>query len=423
MKNRVVITGLGVLSACGIGWQPLWEACLQRRSALRPISRYVFEKFPAAYGGEVPDFDPRKYVQNRKNIKLMSRDIQFAVAASKLAFEDAGILLSTLDLARSGVIIGSGVINNELEELAPGYLKAVQPDGSFSMPHFGSHGVPALFPLWMLKYLPNMPASHITIEFGLRGYSNTVTFSAASGAQAIGEAARVIERGDADVMLAGGADSKLNPMGLSRFQLFGMLSESGKHGAFDQYSDGMVVGEGAGILVLESLEHAQKRNAKIYAELSGFGSAPDANSSPLNHSDGTGKEKAMNRAMNDARITFSDLDAVIANGSGLIQHDQLEAKALKLLLNVSPKTSVTALKPIFGHAVYAAGGIEAAIAAITVDEDKLPPASVLNPIEKLSFASEIISKPINTVMLNSFGFCGQNTALVIKKYVQGDRPL
>lgn len=416
-KHRVVVTGLGVLSACGAGWQALWNACLQGNSALRPITRFPLGEFPFQWGGEVPDFDPRKYVQNRKNIKLMSRDIQFAVGASKLALEDAGLSVSQLNLAKSGVVVGSCVINNELEELASGYLKAVQSDGKFSLPLFGSAGVPSLFPLWMLKYLPNMPASHVTIEFGLRGYSNTVTFSAASGAQAIGEAARVIERGDADMMLSGGADSKLNPMGLSRFQLFGMLSASGKQKALDASSDGMVPSEGAGILVLESLEHAQQRNARIYAELTGFGSAPDANSSPSNHSDSSGKENAMERAVSDAKIQFSDLDAVIANGSGLTQHDQLEAKALRKFFKGNQKTMITALKPIIGHAVYAAGGIEAAAASLMVSEGHIPGiANSQNPEKEICFAKSSISKPVTQVMLNSFGFCGQNTALVFRKY-------
>ncbi len=393
MKQRVVITGLGVLSACGAGWKPFWDSCLEGRPALRPLTL-----LPSMMGGEVPNFDPKLYVKNRKNIKLMSRDIQFAVAASKLAFEDAGIDIQTLDLAKSGVVIGSCVINNELEELAAGYQKAVLPDGSFSMPKFGSEGSTSFFPLWMLKYLPNMPASHVTIEFGLRGYSNTVTFSAASGAQAIGEAARVIERGDAEVMLAGGADSKLNPMGISRFELFKMLSPTNRHQVFSEDADGMVAGEGAGVLVLESLEHAQKRNAKIYAEFCGFGSAPDGNSSPVQHSDGSGKEKAMRRAVADAHISFAQLDAVIANGSGLREHDRLEENALKACLTKG--IYVAALKPLIGHTVYAAGGIESAAAAAAIYENKFPSAQ----------------KEISSVLINSFGFCGQNTALVLRKF-------
>ncbi len=384
-KQKVVVTGLGVLSACGSGWQPFWTACLENKSALRPLTL-----LPGMTGGEVPDFDPKQYVKNRKNIKLMSRDIQFAVGASKLAFADAKIDPQTLDLSKSGVVIGSCVINNELEELASGYQKAVLPDGTFSLPKFGSEGSPSFFPLWMLKYLPNMPASHVTIEFGLRGYSNTVTFSAASGAQAIGEAARVIERGDAEVMLAGGADSKLNPMGISRFKLFNMLSPIG-----------MVVGEGAGILVLESFEHAQKRGAKIYAEVAGFGSAPDSNSSPVQHQDGSGKERAMRRAVKDAGISFSDLQGVIANSSGLSVHDNLEKKALENCL--PPNTPVTALKPLIGHTVYAAGGIESAAAVLAVSENRFP----------VSHSKQ----EVKSVMLNSFGFCGQNTALVFKKWM------
>jgi len=376
---------------------------MQGKSALQPLVR-----LSSLMAGEVPGFDPKQYVKNRKNIKLMSRDIQFAVGASKLAFEDAGIDPTALDLARSGVVMGSCVINNELEELASGYQKAVLPDGTFSMEKFGSEGSPSFFPLWMLKYLPNMPASHVTIEFGLRGYSNTVTFSAASGAQAIGEAARVIERGDADVMLAGGADSKLNPMGICRFKLFNMLSPTGAHQALSDQANGMVVGEGAGVLVLESLEHAQKRNAKIYAEVAGFGSAPDSNSSPTAHHDSSGKEKAMRRAIQDAKIQFSDLNGVIANGSGLHDHDKLELQALKACFAQSP-IPVTVLKTLIGHTVYAAGGIESAAAVMAVFQNQFP--------------GQETKKEILNVMLNSFGFCGQNTALIFKKYVQGDRPL
>lgn len=416
MKKRVVITGLGILSACGTGWRSFWEACIRQESVLRPITRFQLQNFEAHGGGEVPDFNPALYTQSRKNLKLRSRDIHFAVAGSKLALDDAGLATSALNPPRSGVVLGTGVINNDLDELAPGYLKAVQADGTFSMPKFGSEGAPSLFPLWMLKYLPNMPASHVTIEFGLRGYSNTITFSAASGAQAIGEAARVIERGDADLMLAGGADSKLNPMGLSRFHLFGMLSKSGKHGALDRSADGIVPGEGAGILVLESLEHALNRKAKIYSELIGFGSAPDGNSSPVNHGDGSGKEKAMRRAVDDAGIQISNLDAVIANGSGLIRHDELEAQALRSCL-AGTATQVTMVKPIIGHTVYAAGGIEAAAAALMIAENQIFPAlHAAQPFEQIPFATGKSSGPVNTVMLNSFGFCGQNVALVLRKF-------
>lgn len=397
MKQRVVITGLGVLSACGAGWKPLWNACLEHRPALRPATF-----LPGLMGGEVPEFNPKDYVKNRKNIKLMSRDIQLGVAASKLAFADAGIDPQTLNLAQSGVVLGSGVINNELEELASGYQKAVLPDGTFSMQKFGSEGSPSFFPLWMLKYLPNMPASHITIEYGLRGYSNTVTFSAASGAQAIGEAARVIERGDAEVMLAGGADSKLNPMGISRFQLLKMLSPSGRHEVFSSQADGMVVGEGAGILVLESLEHAMERGAKIYAEVAGFGSAPDKNSSPALHYDGAGKERAMRRAMQDAKISFAELSAVIVNGSGIRAHDLLEEEALKACL-IGRMIPLAALKKITGHTVYASGGIESAMAALALHENKFP-------------AEPLAVSGVRSVLINSFGFCGQNTALVFKEF-------
>ena len=269
-----------------------------------------------------------------------------------------------------------------------------------------------------------MPACHVSIAYQLRGPSNTITTSSAAGAQAIGEAYRVIERGDADIMLAGGTDSKLNPMGISRFHLLGLLSKRqdmpGKvYCPFDEKHDGIVLGEGSGMLALESLENAKARGATIYAELGGYGSSSDFNIDPRDEDDFTGKRVAMRRALEDAGLERDDLDVIVANGSGVPQGDIQEALAIhSFYVGSFGKLQVTALKPITGHAVYGSGGIEAIIASLIVSKKTVPPVANLKknypecPLPLVKGKAKPVTA--NVVMLNSFGFGGQNASLVFK---------
>ncbi|HOE68058.1 MAG TPA: beta-ketoacyl-[acyl-carrier-protein] synthase family protein [Candidatus Omnitrophota bacterium] len=423
-RHRVVVTGFGVISACGNGWEPYWDSALQGRSAVREVERLKLNGFSFKYAGTIRDFDPKQYVENRKSLKVMSREIQLAVGAAKLALQDAGLFGTAYDQSRFGVTLGTGIINNDLDEIGVGFKNAIDGSGRFSMAKFGQEGVRSLFPLWFLKYLPNMPACHVSIAYHLRGPSNTITTSSAAGAQAIGEAYRVIERGDADIMLAGGTDSKLNAMGISRFHLLGLLSKRAGlpehvYTPFDERHDGIVLGEGAGILVLESLENAKRRGAPIYAEITGYGSSSDFNFDPRDEDDFTGKRVAMRRALEDAGIEHHDVDVIVANGSGVPQGDIQEALAIhSFCMGSFDKQSVTALKSVTGDLVYGSGGVEAVIAALIANKRVVPPVTNLKkpypecPLPLVRDKAK--SADVTNVMFNNFGFGGQNASLVFK---------
>ena len=424
-KRRVVITGFGVITPCGNGWEPYWEAALHGRSAIRSADPLKLNAASFKYAGMLPQFDPKEFIENRKSIKLMSREIQMAVSASRLALKDAGLLPESYDPTRIGVTLGTGVINNDLDEIGVGIKNGLDEKGRFSMPKFGQDGIRSLFPLWFLKYLPNMPACHVSVAYQLRGPNNTITTSSAASTQAIGEAYRVIERGDADIMLTGGTDSKLNAMGVSRFQLLGLLSTRDEspekvYCPFDKRHDGIVLGEGAGILVLESLESAKKRGVPVYAEIAGYGSSSDFNYDLRDPDDFAGKRVAIRRALEDAAIEPADVDVLVANGSGIPQEDIQESLAVhSFYASTFKKLHVTAVKPVAGNLVYGTGSIEAVVAALTTKKDQVPPVTNLkdpDPACVLPFVKDKAkSCSVNVAVLNTFGFGGQNASLVFKK--------
>ncbi|MEI7750932.1 MAG: beta-ketoacyl-[acyl-carrier-protein] synthase family protein [Candidatus Omnitrophota bacterium] len=424
-KRRVVITGFGVITPCGNGWEPYWEAALHGRSAIRSADPLKLNCPSFKYAGMLSGFEPKEFIENRKSIKLMSREIQMAVAASRLALKDAKLSPENYDPTRVGVTLGTGIINNDLDEIGVGLRNGLDENGHFSMTKFGQDGVRSLFPLWFLKYLPNMPACHVSVANHLRGPNNTITTSSAASTQAIGEAYRVIERGDADIMLAGGTDSKLNAMGISRFQLLSLLSTREAspekvYCPFDKKHDGIVLGEGAGILVLESLESAKKRGALIHAELAGYGSSSDFNYDPRDPDDFTGKRVAIRRALEDASLEPADVDVLVANGSGIPQEDIQESLAVHSFYSSSfKKLHVTAVKPVTGNLVYATGSIEAVVAALTTKNGQVPPVTNLespDPECPLPFVTDKAkSCQVNVAVLNTFGLGGQNASLVFKK--------
>jgi len=272
--RRVVITGIGVASAAGLGREAYWQDLRQGRSGIAPPSSLDLGEFPARLVAEVKGFDPRKLVAQRKAVKVMCREIQLAAGSAQLALEDAA-LLGQLDPDRTGVSFGAGLITSDIDELGAAFTCARDKENQFDLQRFGREGMANLFPLWLLKYLPNMHACHISIFYDCRGPNNSVTAGDCSATLAIGEAARIITRGSADVFLAGGADGKITPLNLLRYELLGWLShrQSETPSPFDRRRDGFVVGEGAVCLVLEELAQAHQRGARILGEIVGFGSA------------------------------------------------------------------------------------------------------------------------------------------------------
>lgn len=413
MKRRVVITGLGAVTALGEGAETLWKAALEKRSGIDTLS---YEENWKTVGAFLKDFEPEKYIEQRKSLKVMARDIQLAVAGAKLAMDDSNLNLSKTNRERFGVVVGSGVLNHELDELAYSIQNSVGVDGKIDLKKFGQEGLPALFPLWLLKYLPNMSACHISILFNLEGPNNTVTTGASASLQAIGEAYRIIERGSADLILAGGAESKVNPVGVTQYEVLGVLSTPNGHAPkemyrpFDMQASGIVVGEGSGFLLLEELDHAKKRKAKIYAEVAGFGSSWSQ-----------GHAIAMRSALQESRIQPSELGYIQAAGVGIPAEDLAETDAIFGVFNSSCKNLfVSASKPITGFTGFSAGALDLIISTLSLQNQMIPPTMNFDrakralPFQVVKGAP--IEKKIKSVMTNCFGFNGQCASIITKKF-------
>jgi len=426
MKRRVVVTGLGAVSCLGIGADPLWKAVIESRSGIGPIQSFACDGFPVQYGGEIHDFNPRDFVENRKALKVMSRDIQLACAASMLAFQEGGIDISKINPERSGITMGAGLLDNEIDEIAACIRNSLDESGNFQMTKFGSEGIRTLFPLWMLKYLPNMPACHISIMYNLQGPSNTITTACAAAMQAIGEAFRIIERDGADLMVAGGAECRMNPFGITRYQIFHTLANGNGTGRaayrpFDRHRSGFIVGEGSGVIVLEELEHALKRNAKIYAEIIGYGSSADFNYLHQNMTDSSGRETAMEMAFRDAGLSPEDLDLIHAHGSGIPKDDLLEAKAIHHVFGSrASQIPVVATKPFIGHTGFASGGLQMVLSSQIIKNQRIPATlnyEIADPEIDLSIVKTLTqTSKIETILSNAFGLSGQNASVIIRRW-------
>ena len=283
--RRVVISGLGVVAPNGSGPKAFWTACLNGHSGIGPIRAFDSSNHPVKVAGEVKDFDPRPWLpeSQHKSVKVMSRAAQLGVGAAGLAMADSGIDTNRVNPERVGVVMGAGLVPVDLGELAPMLARACHEGEAFDPTKLvdPAGGPPPLFPLWLLKHLPNMLAAHISMAFNCQGPNNTIVTACVAGTQAVGEAFRMVSRGDADVMLAGGADSRIDPLMMLAYAALGTLSKGSRSPCelsrpFDRLRDGFVLSEGASVLVLEEYEHARERGAEIYAEVLGFGSSFDA---------------------------------------------------------------------------------------------------------------------------------------------------
>jgi len=416
--RRVVITGIGVVSAAGLGRQGYWESLRQGLSGIGPPTGLDLDGFPARLVAEVKGFEPRKLIAQRKAIKVMCREIQLATGSAQLALEDAD-LEGQLDPDRTGVSFGAGLITSDLDELGAAFTHALDEGHRFDLKRFGREGLANLFPLWLLKYLPNMHACHISIFYDCRGPNNSITSGDCSATQAIGEAARIIARGSADVILAGGADGKITPLNLVRYELLGWLSHrtSETPSPFDRRRDGFVVGEGAVCLVLEEWDHARRRGASVLGEIVGFGAAWEPGD-VRKHSAGGG-ELGMRAALRDAGVRPDAVDLVCAHGLGLPETDLAEARALN---NIFGQTDglpplVTAIKPMTGHVSAAAGGLEVAACCLALTEGVVPPILHCRepdpecPVNLVTDGAR--QGPIALAMVNTFSFGGQSAALLL----------
>ncbi len=370
----IVVTGVGVVSPIGIGKEAFGTALSEGRSGIRRLPLFG-DSEPAIrppFGGEVRDFDPKQYVRPRKSLKVMSRDIQLAFAAADMACVDARLRDGPPDPERLGVMLGADMIPCDLDELLGTYQSCVV-EGRFDFSRWGQAFPGELFPLWMLKYLPNMPACHIGIAQDARGPNNTVTLGEVSTLSAFCEAARVLGRGQADAIIAGGVGGKIHPAFWARHQVIGYSRHNGDPAAacrpFDALRDGLVYGEGAGALILETQQHAQRRGAQVLARILGFAAAfePCHNGQPRQ---GAAIRRAIVAALAAAERTPADIGYVIAHGTSTVDGDRVEAQALQATLGDVP---VTAPKSYFGHLGAAAGALEAVLGVLAFKHGLVPP--------------------------------------------------
>jgi len=407
-KRRVVITGLGMISPLGIGNEPTWQGLINGRSGIGRITRFDPTGYPCKIAGEVHGFEPEKWIE-KKEIKKSDTFIHYAIAAAQMAVDDAAIDCTKCESDRLGVIIGSGIgglplieeMHRKLLERGPGRIS----------------------PFFIPGLIVNLAAGHISIRFGARGPSSAPATACATGAHAIGDAFKIIQRDDADVMFAGGSEAVVTPLAIGGFAAMRALSTRNDEPErasrpWDLDRDGFILGEGAGVVILEELEHAKKRGARIYAELTGYGMSSDAHhiTSPDQH----GMERGMQRALKDAGLDVGSIDYINAHGTSTLIGDKTESNAIKKVFgDHARKVAVSSTKSMTGHLLGAAGGLEAAITTLALHHGLLPPTTnyeTPDPECDLDYVPNTARKAtVRNAMSNSFGFGGTNASLVISK--------
>jgi len=412
---EVVITGLGVVGPIGIGVEPFWAALIDGRSGIRRTVLLDGGGEPCPIGGEVRDFDPKRFVRQRKSLKVMSRDIQLAVAAASMACKDARLDVTPANPDRLGVIFGADLIPCELEEMVEAYRGCIV-QGEFDFRLWGEKALAELFPLWMLKYLPNMPACHIAIEQDARGPNNSLTLAEASSLAAVGEAMRVIQRGQADAIIAGGASSRLHPTHWVRREIYELSARLEDPAAacrpFDADRDGTVLGEGAAAFLLERRSHAQARGATILARLLGYACAfePGRRGLPPR---GDAIRRAIREALREAGLRPAQIGHVNAHGASTSLDDQLEAQAIHDTLNGVP---VTAPKSYFGNLGAGTGAVEMVVSVLACQKGLVPVTLNYHRPDPLCPVNVIRGEPLESrgpALILNHDRTGRGVALVL----------
>ena len=414
MKRRVVVTGMGCVTPYGVGVDTLWENLKKGKSGIRNLTVVDLEKHLVHIGGEVPEFDTTPFVEP-KDARRMDKFILCSVVAADLAMQDANFDLEKEDMTRFGVIAGS----------AAGGLDTIQKNHEVMQ----TRGYHKCSPFMVPMMISNMAAGKISIKYGIRGMSKAIITACATGAHSIGDAARAIQCGDADVMVAGGAEAGICDLGIGAFTSAKTLSRSNEEPTrasrpYDVKRDGFIMSEGAGILVLEEREHAIKRGAKIYAELVGYGQTSDAYDMVAPDPTGAGAALAMELAIKDAGLTPADIDYVNAHGTSTHVGDIAESNAIAKVFGdrtQNPKLSVSSTKSMTGHMLGGAGAVKSIISIKAMLDGIVPPTINLEEkdpeVADLDYTANVAKeKEMNVVLSNSFGFGGHNAVLVFKRH-------
>ena len=414
MSNRVVITGLGAITPIGMGKEEFWNGLMEGRNGIDKITRFDASEYGAQIAGEVKDFDPAAYI-DKKEAKRMDRYTQFAVAAAGMAIDDAKLDLEKEDLDRIGTFVGAGI--GGIETMHSQYEKLF------------AKGPGRISPFFIPMMIANMAAGQVSITYKLHGPSSCIVTACATGSNCIGDAFRVIQRGDADVMIAGGTEAAISEAAVAGFAAMKALcmdhNDDPAHASrpFDKNRSGFVMGEGAGLVVLESLEHAKARGAHIYAEVVGYGANSDAYHITSPAPGGEYQAKCMQAALDDAGMKASEVDYVNAHGTATHMNDEGETMAIKSVWGEAAKdVSVSSIKSMTGHLLGAAGGVECIATALAIENDMLPPTMNYETQDEgldLDYVpNKAKAKTVRAAMSNNFGFGGHNACLLLKKYAE-----
>jgi 3-oxoacyl-[acyl-carrier-protein] synthase II len=409
-RRRVVVTGLGIVSPVGNDVASAWDSIINGRSGIGPITHFDASTYPTRIAGEVRDFDPAAWVAP-KDVKKMDTFIHYGVAASLMAMQDAGLEIDDSNAERTGVLLGSGIGG-----LATIAATAVE---------LHEKGPRKISPFFIPSALINLASGQISIKYGFKGPNHAVVTACATGAHAIGDSARLIQYGDADVMIAGGTEASVCRIGVAGFIACRAMSTSFNDTPekasrpYDKDRDGFVMGEGAGVVVLEEYEHAKKRGARIYAEVVGYGLTGDGFHITSPDETGDGGERAMRTALQRSGLDASEIDHVNAHGTSTPAGDEIEVRAVERVLgNAASRTHLSSTKSAIGHLLGAAGSVEAIFCALAIRDGVIPPT--LN-LDNPSFETPInltphkaVKKEVRAALSNSFGFGGTNAALVLK---------
>lgn len=409
-KNRVVVTGIGAVTPLGNDAQTSWNNLLNNESGIDYITRVDKDQFPVKVAAEVKDFDPKDHI-DRREARRMDLFTQYAVAASKMAVEDANLTIDETNAERVGVWIGCGIGGMDV------YEEQVR--------RFIDRGYRRVSPFFVPMLIPDMAAGQVSIQLGAKGINSCTVTACASGANSIGDAFKAIQRGDADYMITGGTESPITNMAFAGFSSMKALSlnEDPKSASrpFDKNRDGFVMGEGAGILVLESLDKALERGANIYAEIVGYGATGDAYHITAPAEDGEGAARAMQMALDDAELSPEAVHYINAHGTSTEMNDKYETQAIKEIFgNHAYNLAISSTKSMTGHLLGAAGGVEAIFSIKAIDDNVLPATiNYETPDENCDLdyvPNESRKATVDVAMSNSFGFGGHNATLVFKKY-------
>lgn len=427
MKKRVVITGMGIITPVGIGIEKNWKALIEGESGISLITSFNASAFPTQIAAEIKDFNPKEYIKDRKILRMLIKGDDYCLAAAKMAMDDACFEhKDIIDITKGGIYLGCGKDFASHDPVFGVVRDSTSKDGYVDHHKFGIEAMKQIHPLQFLKYLPNACLYYISKIYKLQGVNSNIVTSGTASSQAIGNAFRAIQHGDSDFIITGGFDTRVNPINISYFSSLGLLSTNNNEPEeafrpFDRTRDGFVLGEGAGILILEDLNHALARGAKIYAELIGYSSTTDVYGIHKNKNDYGSIAIAISKALRDAQLSPQYVDYINAHGNATTLNDKLETSSIKKAFgDHAYHIPISTIKPVTGHMIAASGAVEFIATILAIKHNTVPPTinyKYPDPLCDLDYVpNQVREVNVNAALSINRDIDGRNTILAVKKY-------